>query len=338
MTARTTLLLALATISLTATIASAQPASGQDPSLDNLVHEQGYVTAPLGTLGTVVARGNGRTDVVLVSGFGLGASAFDGFMRRNEGRFRMFAVTLPGFEGTAAPPMPAAGTGYGEQTWTRAAAEAVTAMIRERKLKRPVLVGHSLNGAQVVMRVAVDHPELVRAVVFLAGSPRFEPVEAGGQWPKNLPLDKKVQMVDQFMAPRWFKTVTRDTWVKNNFKADDYSTDPARGARYADLANAAPLPVLVRWLCEFHASDLLADLPKLKLPLLVVEPTFTAALRADPKHSYLQAFFVEPWRGVLTRRRNTETLSVDDAGIMVMDDQAALVDRKFVTFVKGAGK
>ena len=46
----------------------------------------------------------------------------------------------------------------------------------------------------------------------------------------------------------------------------------------------------------------------------------------------------EEWRGVLSGRPRTETLSVDDAGIMVMDDQAALVDRKFAEFIKGVGK
>jgi hypothetical protein len=174
--------------------------------------------------------------------------------------------------------------------------------------------------------------------VLLSGSPRFEPVDASGGWPKNLTLDKKVQMIDQGMAPRWFKTVTRDTWVKGNFKADDYSTDPARGTRFADLANAPPLPVLIRWLCEFHASDLLVELPKLQRPLMVVEPGFTVALRADPARSYLQAFFVEPWRSAISGRPATETLTVDGAGIMVMDDQAEIVDRKFAEFVKRAGK
>ncbi len=209
MTLRSTRLLFLAVVPLIATTASAQPATAQDPALDNLVHQKGYVTAPLGTLGAVVERGKGRTDVVLVSGFGLGASAFEAFQRRNEDRFHMLAVTLPGFEGTAAPPMPAAGIGYGEQTWTRAAAEAVAALIRDRKLERP---------------------------------------------------------------------------------------------------------------------------------LLVVEPTFTEALRADPARSYLRAFFVEPWREVLSGRPRTETLVVDAAGILVMDDQPELVDRKFAEFVEGAGK
>src|SRR5262249_26309965 len=83
----------------------AQPAP-QDSTLDNLVHAPGYVTAAPGTLGAVVERGRGPIDMILVSGFGVGASAFDGFMKRNAARYHMFAITLPGFEGTAAPPMP----------------------------------------------------------------------------------------------------------------------------------------------------------------------------------------------------------------------------------------
>ena len=111
------------------------------------------------------------------------------------------------------------------------AADAVATLIRERKLKRPILVGHSFNGSQVVMRRRRSPGAGSRG---RCSSPAraavSEPVEAGGQWPKNLTLEKKIQMTDQYMAPRWFKTVTRDTWVTNNFKADDYSTDSKRGA------------------------------------------------------------------------------------------------------------
>src|SRR5262249_38838197 len=112
----------------------------QDSTLDNLAHDPGYRAAESGTLGAVVERGKGSVDMVLVSGFGLGASVFEEFMRRNAHRYHMLAVTLPGFEDTQAPPMPKAGTSYGDQTWSRPAAEAVAHLIRERKLKHPVLV------------------------------------------------------------------------------------------------------------------------------------------------------------------------------------------------------
>jgi pimeloyl-ACP methyl ester carboxylesterase len=323
---------------LAASTALAQPGALQDSTLDNLSHAKDYVTSAPGTLGAVVERGTGPIPMVLVSGFGVGASVFEGFMRRNAGRYHMFAVTLPGFEGTPAPPMPAAGTSYGDQSWTRAAADAVTALMGEKKLQRPVLVGHFINGTQVALRVALDHPERVRAVVLLAGTTRYEPVQASRFWPRNLTLDQKVQAVDRFLAPRWFKTVTRQTWVKGNFVATDYSVDSVLGRRFADRANEPPLPVLIRYLCEFHASDGWPDLERLQTPLLAIQPSFTASLRADTLRDYLQSYFEEPWRGKLEPRPRTESLFLDHAGILVMEDQPAAVDRKVADFLKRFAK
>jgi pimeloyl-ACP methyl ester carboxylesterase len=234
--------------------------------------------------------------------------------------------------------MPPAGTSYGDQTWTRAAADAVVRLIRERRLERPVLVGHFVNGSQVTMRVAVEHPELVRSLVLLAGTPRYEPVKDQRFWPRNLTLEQKVKAVDQFMAPRWFKTVTRETWNKNNWKATDLSVDSTRGSVFRDRTNAAPLPVLIRYLCEFHASDLWPDLDRLQRPLLVIQPHFTAAVRADTTRQYLDSYLEEPWRGRLDGRPHTESVVVDSAGIMVMDDQPALVDRQIAEFVEREGQ
>jgi len=323
---------------LAASPALAQQGALQDSTLDNLVHAKGYVTSAPGALGAVVQRGKGPINMVLVSGFGVGASAFEGFMRRNADRYRMFAVTLPGFEGTPAPPMPPPGTSYGDQTWTRSATDAVVKLIRDKKLDRPVLVGHFINGTQVAMRVALDHPERVRAVVLLAGTPRFEPVTASRFWPKDLTLERKVQAVDRFSAPRWFRTVTRDTWVKGNFVASDYSTDPVLGKRFADRANEPPLPVLVRYLCEFHASDLWPELEHLQPPLLLVQPSFSASVRADTTRNYLQGYFAEPWRGRLEDESRAETLFIENAGILVMEDQASAVDANVADFLKRHGK
>jgi pimeloyl-ACP methyl ester carboxylesterase len=303
------------------------------------VHAAGYQTAELGTLGAVVERGTGPIDMVLVTGFGLGASAFEGFQQRNAERYRMLAVTLPGFEGSAAPPMPPAGASYGEQTWTNAAVDAVLRLIRERGLTRPVLVGHFINGTQIAARVALEHPELVRALVLLSGTPRFEPTAPTPYWPANMTLEKKVAAVDAALAPRWFKTVTRKTWVAGNFGAGDYSVDETRGRRFADLANEPPLPVLIRYLCEFHASDLAAEIAALETPLLLVQPGFTPAILADPARAYLPSYFDEPWKGVregrLEGRPSVRHLVLEGAGILVMDDEPAEVDGAIAAFLQG---
>lgn len=326
-------------LGLAARVAIAQQAEAPtDPGLDNLVHEAGYRTAELGSLGAVVERGKGRIDMVLISGFGLGASAFEGFMQRNAKRYHMLAITLPGFEGTAAPPMPPAGTSYGDQTWTRAATDAVVRLIQERRLRRPVMVGHYLNGTQVAAQVAIDHPELVSGLILLAGSPRYEPVEASPNWASGLTLQQKVPMVDKGLAPRWFKTVTRTTWVTNNFTATDFSVDEAHGKTFADRANAPPLPVLIRYLCEFHASDVAPALSNTTLPILLIQPLFTEALRSDKKRSYLVSYFKKPWEGVFDHRASSKVSFLDDAGILVMDDRPREVDRLISEFLKKSGR
>ncbi|HTF88850.1 MAG TPA: alpha/beta hydrolase [Planctomycetota bacterium] len=207
-------------------------------------------------------------------------------------------------------------------------------MIQERKLEKLVLVGHFINGTQVAARVALDHEELVRALVLLAGTPRFEPLEDTPFWPRGMALDKKVAAVDGFLAPRWFKTVTLKTWVGGNFVATDYSIDEARGKKLADAANAPPLPVLIRYLCEFHASDLRASLARLKQPLLMIQPTFTETLRADKKRTYLAGYFDEPWKGMFQDRPHTERKQLENAGILLMDDRPAEVDAMVAGFLE----
>src|SRR2546423_11516885 len=74
-------------------------AFAQDSLLDNLQHPATYRPAKLGTLGQVVRKGSGPLDVLIIPGWGFGAGAFEQFMTSNTARYRMGAVTLPGFAG-----------------------------------------------------------------------------------------------------------------------------------------------------------------------------------------------------------------------------------------------
>jgi pimeloyl-ACP methyl ester carboxylesterase len=122
--------------------------------------------------------------------------------------------------------------------------------------------------------------------------------------------------------------------VANNFSAADYSLDPARGKTFAERANEPPLPVLIRYLCEFHASDVGAELDDLRVPLLLLQPGFDAAQRSDPTRNYLQGYLEEPWLGRLAGRDDVELETLADAGILVMEDQGSVVDRALAEFLE----
>jgi len=70
----------------------------------------------------------------------------------------------------------------------------------------------------------------------------------------------------------------------------------------------------------------------------MIQPSFTESVRADTTRSYLAGYFEEPWRDRLEDRPRTETMFLEGAGILVMEDQAAIVDRKIADFLKRYGR
>ena len=309
----------------------------QDPARDNLVHARDYSTAEPGTLGRVLREGQGPLDMVLVAGAGFGAEVFEGFMRAKGDRYRMLAVTLPGFGGTPAPPMPAPGTSYAERTWTLAASAAVAQLIEQEGLDRPVVVGHWLSGAQVALDLALDRPDLVRAAIAISGVPKFVPTSGSGMQEPGSPA-LRARMVDRYLAPQWFKTVTPETWHDNNFLPRDYAIHPLRALQLWRSAAEPPLPVWIRYLCEAWAHDGTARLAELEVPLLILEPDFDALYAEGPQTGeYMKAFLHEGWRGVEGRSDRITVETISDSRVFIMDDQPERLNEAIERFLVGPG-
>ena len=305
----------------------------QDPALNNLVDPPGSTTAPLGTLGGVTRAGTGSQPMILVPGFGFGGDVFDDLTKALAADFRTYAVTLPGMAGTAAPPAPSETTSFGEQTWTAAAEGAIEKLIESENLKRPVVVGHWLGGTQIALRLAEKRPEAVRAVILLAGSARMLPSDPAQAAYIATP-EKRVASVDHYMAPRWFKTVTRETWDDNNFLPGDYAVNPVRGLRLWREAARPPLHVWVRYLCEFNAQDACVDLPKLAVPTLLLEPGLEGH-EPDPGGDYMKGYLHDSWAGCVESQPKITVKRIPNARVGVWFDQPQAVVGAIREFLAG---
>lgn len=98
-------------------------------------------------------------------------SAFEGFMKSDSllKRVRMVSVDRPGFGFS--------GFGDAEESLKRQANFLKPIVQKQRKNgKKIILVGHSLGGP-LIARMAMDYPELIDGLVFVAGSvaPELEP-------------------------------------------------------------------------------------------------------------------------------------------------------------------
>jgi len=304
----------------------------QDSTLNNLVDPTGYKTGKLGELAEVRKVGNGRQAMILIPGLGFGANVFDEFMQMFSAEMTMYSVTLPGFGGTAAPPTPAESTSFGEQTWTNAAYQALNRLIDSEKMQRPIVVGHWLTGTQLALRMALEHPDKIRGVVLLSGSPCFVPVDTSKYKP-HPPLDFRITGVDKYIAPQWFKSVTRATWDDNNFLPSDYAANPVRGLRLWRWAAEPPLHVWIRYLCEFYAQDITLDLARLSVPVLLLKPGLEGAY-FDPGQDYLTAYCHTGWNAAIATSSKLSVKTIPESRVCMWYDQLESVATEIRMFVQ----
>ncbi len=306
----------------------------QDSTLDHLVDPPGYRTARLGTLGGVIRSGTGTRPMILIPGLGFGGGVFTEFMRRFESEYRMYAVTLPGFGGTAAPPSPGPKVSFGSQTWTNGALAAIEHLIKEEKLESPVIVGHRLTGTQLAFRLALARSD-VRAVVLLAGSAKMILTDTAYATYYGT-LERRVASVDRWLAPRWFRTVTRETWDDNNFLPGDYAVHPVRGLRLWREAASPGLHVWVRYLCEFNAQDVSLELDRLTVPTLLLEPGLEGNWH-EAGQDYMRGFCRDSWEGRAVKHPRITVRTIPGARACMWFDQQDAVHDAVAGFLRGVG-
>ncbi len=288
-------------------------------------------TAPASTDGTaitplahVVKRGTGPINVVLIPGVGCDWTVFDTFMTRNAERYTMHAVTLPGFGGSTAPPMPPKER-VGEGVWLDNAVAAVMKHIKDQSIEKPVIVGHSLGG-HIAMRMAARHGESLRAVVALDASPAFPLREID----QRMTIAERREFVLTQIEP-WFRELTDDMWAEQQrMMADQMVKARGRAAAIGHLMSKAPRAVGMQYVLELMAADITPELPNVSCPMLVVscitDEELAPGLKDKIRASSLDLF---------STAANTDVVFFEDTRHFVMDDSPQALDETIDALLTG---
>lgn len=315
-----------------AIITNAQTGLQTDSSINNLVHISGYQVSVAGEIPHYIKSGKGKTAMILVPGLGFDESVFADFMAANNDEYTMYAITIPGFGDTKAPSMPDSGISYGQQTWNKNVIEGLLKLIDKEKLHKPVLTGHFVLGSQVVLRMAADYPEKTGAVIILGGAARFM-LEQQGKLSAP-PLKQVIDYTDRVTSKSWFKHMTKEFFDRGNFIKQVYSNDSTVGRQLWEQVAAVPLPVMVRYSCEYFASDLLSEIQKIKCPLLVLRPSFSPPLLDAPANkSWLQPQFFETWNMAARENQLLIIKDIPGSAAFLWKDNAADTYREIKNFI-----
>ena len=130
-----------------------QPTLWRDPS----PHSAQLVSVDKNVRLEVLDWGGSGRPLILLAGGGNTAHVFDEFAPKLAANYRVYAITRRGFGASSYSPLENGADRLGED---------VLAVIRTLKLKKPVLVGHSIAGVEL-SSVATVYPDSIGGVVYL---------------------------------------------------------------------------------------------------------------------------------------------------------------------------
>lgn len=322
----------LFTISITQ---SYSQTNGHKSSINNLLHIKGYKPSVLGDIPAYTKSGNGTQAMILIPGLGFDASVFTDFIEANKNKYRIYTITIPGFGATMAPPMPDSTVSYGDQTWSKGVIQGVLKLMIKEKIYKPVLVGHFTLGTQLALRIALDYPDSISGVIVLGGQAKFISVQDGKVL--DYPLKSLIKATDLYTGPVMFKTKPEADWDQGNYLPEIYSLNKKIGKKLWNDVAAVPVPVMVRYLCEYMASDIKAELLNIKCPVIILRPSFTKPILGAPINNYVKPQFIDTWENLTDSNNLIQIENISNSASFVWKDQKektySTID-KFITSIK----
>lgn len=280
------------------------------------IAETPAAAARVGTLQVQQYGDHGRP-IVLIPGLQGGPWVWQQSIEHLRRDHVVYAVTLAGFDGV---PSPAAGGNLFDQ-----AHASLLRLIRERKLDRPVLVGHSLGGT-LALRLAGEHADLLGGVVAVDGLPIFPGME-------RMDAAQRQTMAAQLRQRMAAATPAQFRAQSLAYMQTVGVIDPQLAARYAPMNARSDIQASAQYMAEDLAFDGRPGLKNANVPILEISP-YHAPDYSQPPMSMTEAQKTASYQALLANAPNAKVVSISPSRHYVMLDQPARFQQVLDDFLR----
>jgi N-formylmaleamate deformylase len=202
----------------------------------------------------VKVSGHGQP-MILIPGLSSGGETWDSTVAHYKDRFECHVVTVAGFNGVPRVPAPMLDT----------VRDAVAAYIRDKKLARPAIVGHSLGGF-LALELGSKYPDLVGPLVIVDAYPFM----AGIYDPSTTPEQAKAQAAEMRKYMGGQSQDMYERYVKSGIATRMMTTKDSDFERLIEWGLKSDRSAVSDAMAEMFAADLRDDLARIKSRTLVL--------------------------------------------------------------------
>lgn len=219
---------------------------------------------------SVVESGHGKQAVVLIPGFACSGDVWAETVEALKDDCTCYALTFAGFAGVAPEEHPSF------VKWKT----QIARFIKDKRIERPVLMGHSMGGG-LALAVAADFPEMVRKVVVVDALPYLQALTVPGFQPSSDNRCKEVVDGIVSMDDTRFAQMQR-------MSAATLTVDSLKCTEIVNWGLASDRKTYAELFCQFLNTDLRECIKHITAPsLILLEPSFRnldAMIKEQYKH------------------------------------------------------
>jgi N-formylmaleamate deformylase len=202
----------------------------------------------------VTVTGHGRA-MILIPGLSSAGETWDTTVDHFKGRFECHVLTIAGFAGVPRVPAP----------MLDRVVDGLAAYVRDQRLTRPVVVGHSLGGF-LALRFAIRYPELSGPIVDVDGYANYLRLTGAPSSPEQ--ARSTGQSIRQNMGGMTLEAY--DAYVKSGVATRTMVRTDPDFERLVKWGLASDRTAVADALAELYETDLRPDLARIKTPTLVL--------------------------------------------------------------------
>ncbi|MGX5685659.1 alpha/beta fold hydrolase [Chryseobacterium cucumeris] len=216
----------------------------------------------------VKKTGKGDQALIFIPGFASSGDVWNETTAKFEKDFTCYTLTMAGFAGTK-PQTDASFT-----DWER----GIAAYIKDNKIKKPILIGHSMGGG-LALAIAADYPELAGKIIIVdtlpclaaLSDPHFTSKENNNCSPAIAQLtamnDEQFRKMQTQAMPRLLADTSMQETVINWSMKSDRKT-------------------FAKMYCDFYNTDLREKIKNIQCPSLILLESYFVTLKPTIENQY----------------------------------------------------
>ncbi|WP_207433128.1 alpha/beta fold hydrolase [Sabulibacter ruber] len=259
----------------------------------------------------VVKTGKGPA-MILIPGLNSAGEVWDETVAHYQKNYTCYVLTLPGFAG-----QPAVKTDH----FLNSVRDEIIAYVQENKLKKPVLVGHSLGG-YLVLALSVKAPDMFGKVVCVDGLPFIGAVRN-----PNATVESIKPMADQMRKS--MATPNPQMQKQQEANMGSMAADSAHIKKIIDWGRKSDYATTGQAMYEMYTSDLRKDIASIKSPVLVL-----GAWYGFKEYGITKEMTTNTFKAQFANLPNAEIKVADTARHFIMFDEPTWMFAQMDAFLK----